>query len=290
MPFIFQSMNIFSSRKELDTQPGHETEMSPKPKDFMENYKAAGKLAGKVAIITGGDSGIGRATAIGFAKEGADVAIIYLEENDDARITKEHIEKAGRKCLLIAGDIGSEDFCKASVGKAYEHFGRLDILVNNAAEQHVQEDFEDISAEQLERTYRTNIFSMFYLTQAALKHMKAGANIINTTSITAYKGKEDLIDYSTTKGAIVTFTRSLSAQLAKKRIRVNAVAPGPIWTPLIPSTFEGKKLQEFGKNTPLGRAGQPDEVAPSFIFLASEDASYITGQVLHPNGGTIVNG
>lgn len=273
-----------------DEQPGRTKEMFPEPQDKMGNYLAAGKLKDKVAIVTGGDSGIGRAVAIGFAKEGADVAIIYLEENEDADVTRQHIEQAGRKCLLIAGDIGDESFCHSAVEMVVKQLGRLDILVNNAGEQHVKEDVTEISSEQLERTYRTNIFSMFYLTQASLKHMKKGARIINTASVTAYKGKKELIDYSSTKGAIVSFTRSLSQSLADKPIYVNAVAPGPIWTPLIPSTFSPDEVKEFGQNAPLGRPGQPDEVAPSFIFLASEDSSYMTGQVLHPNGGTIVNG
>lgn len=279
-----------TQRKPLHRQPGREVDMQPQPHDLMTGYRAAGKLEGKVALITGGDSGIGRATAIGFAMEGADVAIVYLEEDQDAALTKEYVENLNAGCLLIRGDIGDEAFCLQAVKKTIDQFGKLDILVNSAAEQHVQEDFTDITAEQIDKTFRTNLFSMFYLTRAALQFMKKGASIINTASITAYHGHDTLIDYSATKGGIVSFTRSLSGNLAKKGIRVNAVAPGPIWTPLIPSTFKGKKLQEFGKDTPLGRAGQPDEVAPCFIFLASDDASYITGQVLHPNGGSIING
>jgi NAD(P)-dependent dehydrogenase (short-subunit alcohol dehydrogenase family) len=271
-------------------QPGRTDKMHPAPQDKMENYQPAGKLKGKVALITGGDSGIGRAVAIGYAKEGADVAIVYLEESDDAATTQHFIEQEGRQCLRIKGDVGDRAFCKRAIEQTISKFGQLDILVNNAGEQHVQKDFTDISQEQLERTFRTNIFACFYLTQAALEHMGEGARIINTASVTAYKGKKELIDYASTKGAIVALTRSLSQSLAEKKIYVNAVAPGPIWTPLIPSSFSAEDVAEFGTNAPLGRAGQPDEVAPSFIFLASDDASYMTGQVLHPNGGTIVNG
>lgn len=266
-----------------------EYEMRPQPQSFMEHYKAAGKLEGKTALITGGDSGIGRAVAIGFAKEGAQVAIVYLKEDRDAEITKAHVEKEGKICLTIKGDIGDPAFCQNLIERMAKQFGNIDILVNNAAEQHVQESFEAISTEQLEHTFRTNIFSMFYLTKAILAFMPEGGAIINTTSVTAYKGKPNLIDYSSTKGAIIAFTRSLSQNLVHRNIRVNAVAPGPIWTPLITDTFDDEHIQKFGKNTPMGRAGQPDEVAPSYIFLASEDASYITGQVIHPNGGTIVN-
>ncbi|MDB5478562.1 MAG: 3-oxoacyl-(acyl-carrier-protein) reductase [Alphaproteobacteria bacterium] len=275
-----------------ESQPGVESEMNPSPRSLMENYKAAGKLTDKVALITGADSGIGRATAIGFAKEGADVAIVYLsdDEDQDAQLTKNLIEKEGRLCHLIKGDISSQEFCKRAVAETVDKLGRLNILVNNAAQQFPQESFEDITEEQLKRTFNVNIFSMFYLAQAAMKHFKEGDCIINTASVTAYKGNEQLIDYSSTKGAIVSFTRALSQQLAEKKIRVNAVAPGPIWTPLIPATFPAEKVAKFGRDTPLGRPGQPDEVATCYIFLASDDSSYITGQVLHPNGGTIVNG
>ena len=271
-------------------QPGHEIFMHPTPQDSMKDYKAAGKLKGKVALISGGDSGIGKAVAIGFAKEGADVAIIYLKEEDDANATRKLVEAEGRKCLMMDGDIGDLEFCADAVERTLQQFGKLDILVNNAAEQHVQEDIYNITNEQLLRTFRTNLFSQFYLTRNAVPHMQEGSCIINTASITAYKGNKDLIDYSSTKGAIVSFTRSLSQSLLEKKIRVNAVAPGPIWTPLIPASFSADKVAQFGTDTPMGRPGQPDEVAPCFIFLASEDSSYMTGQVLHPNGGTIVNG
>jgi NAD(P)-dependent dehydrogenase (short-subunit alcohol dehydrogenase family) len=271
-------------------QPGHSQPMHPAPQDKMQRYQAAGKLKDKVALVSGGDSGIGRAVAIGFAKEGADVAIVYLNEDEDAQTTREYIEQEGRRCLLIKGDLGDEQFCNQAIEDTVSDFGKLDILVNNAAEQHVQEELADITADQLERTFRTNIFSMFYLTKAALKHLQEGSCVINSTSVTAYKGKAILMDYASTKGAIVAFTRSLSQSLADKNIRVNAVAPGPIWTPLIPASFSAEQVEKFGKSAPLGRPGQPDEVAPSFIFLASNDASYMTGQVLHPNGGTIVSG
>ncbi|MFO1434445.1 MAG: SDR family oxidoreductase [Candidatus Competibacteraceae bacterium] len=273
-----------------DRQPGLETEMNPKPQSDPPHYGKAGKLNGKVALITGGDSGIGRAVALAFAKEGADSAILYLNEEQDARETQRLVEEAGRSCLGIALDIGDEEACRQAVKTTLERFGRLDILVNNAAEQHPQQSIEDISREQLERTFRSNIFAMFYLVKAALPHLQEGAAIINTTSVTAYQGSPQLLDYSATKGAIVAFTRSLSMSLVKRGIRVNAVAPGPIWTPLIPSTFSEEKVASFGSNVPMGRPGQPDEVAPCYVFLASGDASYISGQVLHPNGGTIVNG
>ncbi len=272
-------------------QPGRESQMQPRPASAMEGWKPAGKLAGLVAIVTGGDSGIGRAVAIGFAREGADVAILYLDETDDAADTKRRIEAEGRRCLAIAGDIGDPNFCQAAVKQVVEQFGKLDILVNNAAEQHDCQDFAEIPVAQVERTFRTNIFGQMWMVKAALPHLKEGASIINSTSVTAYKGNPHLIDYASTKGAIVAFTRSLAVALQDRKIRVNAVAPGPIWTPLIPASFEAEQTAKHGQSAPMGRAGQPDEVAPSYIFLASNlDSSYISGQVLHPNGGTVVNG
>ena len=268
-------------------QPGRESEMKPKP-STLPRHPGNGRLEGKVALITGGDSGIGRAVAVAFAREGADVGIVYLNEHDDAKETVRLVEAEGRRCVIIPGDIGYERFCRDAVERTVSELGKLDVLVNNAAEQHVQESIEDIDREQLERTFRTNIFGMFFMTKAALKHLKKGSAIVNTTSITAFQGNQRLIDYASTKGAIVAFTRSLSQSLVSKGIRVNAVAPGPIWTPLIPATFPPDKVAEFGKDTPMGRPGQPDEVAPSYVFLASDDASYISGQVLHPNGGEIV--
>jgi len=273
-----------------DRRPGLESDMSPAPQSEDHKHHGSGKLSGKAAIITGGDSGIGRAVAIAFAREGADVAIAYLNEHQDAEETKRLVEKEGRHCLTLAGDVGLVRFCTECIDRTLQEFGHLDILVNNAAEQHPQDSITKISAEQLERTFRTNIFSFFFLTQAALPHLPEGGAIINTTSVTAYKGSANLLDYSSTKGAIVSFTRSLSQSLAEKRIRVNAVAPGPIWTPLIPSTFPPEKVESLGSEVPLKRIGQPEEMAPSYVFLASDDASYMTGQVLHPNGGTIVNG
>jgi NAD(P)-dependent dehydrogenase (short-subunit alcohol dehydrogenase family) len=264
--------------------------MTPRPVSADPAKKGGDKLRGKAALITGGDSGIGRAVAIAFAREGADVAIVYLNEHSDAEETKRMVEAEGRRCVQIAGDIGYESFCRQAVERAAEELGRLDILVNNAAEQHPQESIEEIDREQLERTFRTNIFSMFYLTKAALAHLGQGSAIINTASITAYQGSPKLLDYSATKGAIVAFTRSLSKSLIEKGIRVNGVAPGPIWTPLIPSTFPPEKVEEFGSDTPMKRAGQPKEVAQCFVFLASEDSSYMAGQILHPNGGEVVNG
>lgn len=273
-----------------DQRPGDESQMTPKPQFEASEYRGSGKLQGKVALITGGDSGIGRAVAILFAREGADVAIIYLSEHQDANKTKELVEQEGQRCIAIAGDIGDEHLCQDAVHHVIEAFGKLDILVNNAAEQHPQKSIEQISAEQLEKTFRTNIFSMFFLCKAVLPHLQPGSSIINTTSVTAYKGSPELLDYSSTKGAIVAFTRSLSQSLVDKGIRVNGVAPGPIWTPLIPSTFTEEKVESFGQQVPMQRAGQPEEVAPSYVFLASSDSSYMTGQILHPNGGSVING
>jgi len=264
--------------------------MRPLPRSGARDYTGCGKLRDKVALVTGGDSGIGRAVALLFAKEGADIAVVYFNEHRDARETKRLVEGAGRKCLLLAGDVGREEFCKDAVHRTSRELGRINILVNNAAEQHPQESIAKITEKQLERTFRTNIFSMFFMTKAVMRHFKNGGNIINTTSVTAYQGSPHLLDYSSTKGAIVSFTRSLSQALADKEIRVNAVAPGPIWTQLIPSTFPANEVATFGSDTPLGRAGETEEVATCFVFLASEDSSYITGQVLHPNGGRVVNG
>ncbi len=273
-----------------DRQPGRESAMKPEPITEDPEYRGAEKLRGKVALITGGDSGIGRAVALAFAAEGADIAIAYLNEHEDAAHTKQRVEAHGRRCLTIAGDVGDPIHCENVVRQVVESLGQLDILVNNAAEQHVRDRFSEITNEQLQRTFQTNVFSMFYLTRAALPHLGNGSAIINTTSVTAYEGKPGLIDYSSTKGAIVAFTRSLAMELAEQNIRVNGVAPGPIWTPLIPATFAADKVESFGEGKPLGRAGQPFEVAPSYVFLASKDSSYMTGQVLHPNGGTVVAG
>jgi NAD(P)-dependent dehydrogenase (short-subunit alcohol dehydrogenase family) len=270
-------------------QPGREHEMRPAP-DYAPRYPGSGRLKDKVAIVTGGDSGIGRAVAVLFAREGANVAIVYLEEDRDAEDTLALIEAEGSKGLLIRGDVGDKGFCEEAVRRTVERFGRLDVLVNNAGEQHEAFDPTDIPEAQIERTFRTNIFGYFFMAQAALPHLHAGAAIVNTTSVTAYRGSKHLLDYASTKGAIVAFTRALANMLAEKGIRVNAVAPGPIWAPLIPASFTPEEVESHGKSVPMGRAGQPNEVAPSHLFLACEDGSYMTGQVLHPNGGEIVGG
>jgi NAD(P)-dependent dehydrogenase (short-subunit alcohol dehydrogenase family) len=272
-----------------DEQPGIESKMRPRP-DYEPRYPTAKKLDGKVAIITGGDSGIGRACSVLFAREGADIAIVYLNEDGDAEETKRLVRQERREAVLIRGDIADPEFCKAAVAETKKAFGRVDILVNNAAEQHSVEEFEELPVDQLRKTFETNVFGYFYMTQAALPHMKKGSAIVNTTSVTAYRGSKHLIDYAATRGAIVAFTRSLSQYCAEKGIRVNGVAPGPIWTPLIPASFEAEDVAKFGLEQPLGRAGEPNEVAPCHLFLACEDSSYMTGQVLHPNGGEIVGG
>jgi len=273
-----------------DELPGHESALEPKP-DWAPRYPGSGRLAGKVALISGADSGIGRAVAALYAREGADIAILYLCEHDDAQKTMEIVQREGRKAIAIAGDIGDKAFCERAVAETIERLGDLDILVNNAGEQHPDKDIADISEEQLRRTFQTNIFGMFFLTQAARPHLKQGAAIVNCTSVTMYQGSKELLDYSSTKGAITAFTRSLSENLVGHGIRVNAVAPGPIWTPLNPcGGASEEKIEHFGESTPMGRPGQPNEVAPSFLFLACEDSSYMSGQVLHPNGGIVVNG
>lgn len=273
--------------QEQAVQPGREYRMDPPP-DYEPRFPGVGRLARRAALVTGGDSGIGRAVSVAMAREGADVAIVYLEEHKDAEETVGLIEAEGRKALSIAGDIGDKAFCRDAVEQVMGAFGRLDILVNNAAEQHEVEDFTDLHPDQLERTFRTNVFGYFYMTQAALPHLPSGGAIVNTTSITAYQGYPTMVDYSATRGAVVALTRSLSKLLVDRGIRVNGVAPGPIWTPLIPASFDAEKVASHGSSAPMGRAGQPNEVASCYVFLASEDASYMTGQILHPNGGTLV--
>ncbi|GAA6768736.1 SDR family oxidoreductase [Flavobacterium sp. CGRL1] len=268
--------------------PGNEHKMNPEPEIIRENYTGSGKLLGKTAFITGGDSGIGRSAAVHFAREGANIAIVYLKEDKDAKLTKEMIEKEGQQCLLISGDLKDEKFCKEAVKKCVSTFKTINVLVNNAAIQFPQNELEKITAVQLHKTFETNIYPYFYITKAALPHLKEGDTIINTSSVTAYRGSEHLADYASTKGAIVSFTRSLSSMLAKRKIRVNGVAPGPIWTPLIVATFD--KVSDFGKDNPMERAGQPSEVGPAYVFLACEDSSYITGQFIHINGGELVGG
>lgn len=270
------------------SQPGDEFKMYPTPEIIRKDYKGSDKLKGSTALITGGDSGIGRSAAVHFAREGANVAIVYLEEEEDALETKKLVEAEGRKCLIIPGDLKEEDFCKSSIKNVIEEFGSLEILVNNAAMQFPKGKVEEITSSQFRKSFRTNIYPYFYIVKAALEHLKEEAVIINTTSVTAYRGSEHLLDYSSTKGAIVSFTRSLSKMLVKRGIRVNAIAPGPIWTPLIPSTFDD--ISDFGKDVPMERAGQPSEVGPAYVFLASRDSSYVTGQVIHINGGEIIGG
>lgn len=290
MPQKVKEQEVERPPQHQDRQPGMEYLLKPRPIADDKRYRGSGKLHGKVALITGGDSGIGRAVAIAFAKEGASVALVYFDEHRDAEETRSMVEEYEAACLLIAGDLVEEPFCQDAVKRTVEKWNQLDILVNNAAVQYPQKSITDITAEQLEKTFRINIFSMFHLTRAALPHLKPGSTIINTTSVTAYRGSPNLLDYSATKGAIVSFTRSLAHSLVDKGIRVNAVAPGPIWTPLIAASFPADKVAKFGSDVPMGRAGEPEEVAPSYVFLASDDSSYMTGQVLHPNGGEIVNG
>ncbi|SFR51409.1 SDR family oxidoreductase [Maribacter stanieri] len=276
--------------EEQSSQPGQENKMTPEPISIRDNYNGSDKLKDKVVLLTGGDSGIGKSIALHFAREGAHLAIIYLSEDDDARQTMAEIENEGTRCLLLKGDIKDEEFCKKAVNETISHYGSLNCVINNAAMQFPAEHIEEITSANLHTTFETNIYPYFYIVKAAIGFLNENDTIINTTSVTAYRGSEHLIDYASTKGAIVSFTRSLSKSLAKKGIRVNAVAPGPIWTPLIPATFNGEDLENFGKDVPLGRPGQPAEVAPAYVYLASQDSSYMTGQVLHVNGGEIIGG
>ncbi|MCA1011665.1 SDR family oxidoreductase [Halobacillus halophilus] len=277
-------------KQHQNRQPGYEYEMKPLPEYMDPNYQGSGKLEGKIAVITGGDSGIGRAVSLYFAREGADVAVLYLDEQQDAEDTKQLVEQEGRTCLLISGDIADPDFCTDAVKQIKRKFSAIDVLVNNAAVQYPQTDLLNITNEQFENTFRVNIFSYFYMTKAVVPHMKKGSSIINTSSVTAYAGNEQLIDYTATKGAITSFTRALSKSLVGQRIRVNGVAPGPVWTPLIPASFDEQQVAEFGSDNPMERPAQPREVAPAYVYLASEDSSFVTGQMLHVNGGIIVNG
>ena len=277
-------------RQHQTHQPGSQRRMVPVPRGNAAEYRASERLVGKSVLITGGDSGIGRAVAVAFAKEGADIAVVYLEEHEDAQETKRLVESAGRRCILLSGDIGREPFCRSAVARTIAAFGRLDVLVNNAAEHHPLKDPAAITAAQVERIFRTNVFSAFHFIRHALPHLRKGSSIINTVSVVAYRGSPELVDYSATKGALLAMTRSLSLALSKRGIRVNAVAPGPIWTPLIASSFSAKEVAEFGSNSPMGRAGEPDEVAPAFTYLACDDSSFVSGQCLHVNGGEVVNG
>jgi NAD(P)-dependent dehydrogenase (short-subunit alcohol dehydrogenase family) len=285
-----KTISLEEQKPQSQELPGDEHKMEPQPIYDHPDVKGCGKLKNKVALITGGDSGIGRAVAVLFAKEGADVAIAYLNEHEDAMTTKKSVENYGRKCLTLAGNVDNEEFCRSVVKEVVETFGRIDILVNNAAMQVESKSILDITTDQLVKTFATNIFSYFWFVKAALPHMKEGSAVINSSSVTAYRGSSHLMDYSSTKGAIVAFTRSLAANLVEKKIKVNAVAPGPIWTPLIAASFEPERVSDHGSKAPMKRAGQPVEVAPCYLFLASEDSSYMTGQVLHPNGGEIING